>query len=752
MKKLCSRLGILSLALALVAGLLFPAQAAANAEPLFWSCEQDDILFVTNERVPGFGDNRTMRHMRPGATIKLWQNPNFEGVIMAVWFSTIGSEDKGFCFSREQGNYAPMETASVSFAKGQILGGKTMDLSDPTKTYVLSVNVETEDGATHTSNQFFRVGDGGENVPVQPAAVNPLIVKDGLDYDSVGSHGDGYFKVEKDGKVGLIDSMGNEIVPPLYTFIGDISDGMVRVGASVDGTRFGERKYGYVNVATGELAIPTEYDDQEISDFSNGYAVITRKEEIRYRAPGDTLDTLDAKIMCGLVDKQGNMVIPLGDFYICPSWEFDSLSYDFSANRIVTENGGKYIVMDTQGNILFEPQFDSVAGYRNGFAIVEQNGKQGFIDTQGNVVVPPQYDFVGDFDNDGYARVSNNGLSGAVNRQGELIVPIKYDGIGDFSEGMVCVAVDDPDVPYAYRFGFVDTTTGNLVIPPVYCGFGFIGMGMSKFKNGLAHVALADERFSEINSWQTKHGYIDKQGNVVIPIEYSDADDFSDGLARVQKGTENCFGIDQYLDDKEGYDRLYAKFKELGIDPEYLYIDTAGNVVRSFDPGTGTNRFYTERSADGTWAILRNPLYRESATPNRSTVLVNGQSVAFDAYTINQNNYFKLRDLAKVLSGTGKQFEVTWDGSNNAINMLSDKPYTAVGGELAQGDGADKTATVNTATVYLDGQPVSLLAYTINQNNYFKLRDVGQAFDFDVTWDGTQNTIVIDTAKSYTPD
>lgn len=200
-------------------------------------------------------------------------------------------------------------------------------------------------------------------------------------------------------------------------------------------------------------------------------------------------------------------------------------------------------------------------------------------------------------------------------------------------------------------------------------------------------------------------------------------------------------------------DAIRSRFGELGIQENWSYIDTSGNIILSattYFP-YGTERFYVDK-INGAFAIMRNPVYRETAAPNRSTVLVNGEQVAFDAYTINQNNYFKLRDLAKVLSGTGKQFEVTWDGSNKAINMLSGKPYTAVGGELAQGDGTNKTATINTATIYLDGQPVSLLAYTINQNNYFKLRDVGQAFDFDVTWDGANNTIVIDTNQSYTAD
>jgi hypothetical protein len=46
------------------------------------------------------------------------------------------------------------------------------------------------------------------------------------------------------------------------------------------------------------------------------------------------------------------------------------------------------------------------------------------------------------------------------------------------------------------------------------------------------------------------------------------------------------------------------------------------------------------------------PSTPQSASPTSSTVLVNGKNVAFDAYNINGNNYFKLRDLAYTLNGT----------------------------------------------------------------------------------------------------
>lgn len=141
-----------------------------------------------------------------------------------------------------------------------------------------------------------------------------------------------------------------------------------------------------------------------------------------------------------------------------------------------------------------------------------------------------------------------------------------------------------------------------------------------------------------------------------------------------------------------------------------------------------------------------------TATPTASKVLVNGAAVEFDAYTINGNNYFKLRDVAKIISGSEKQFEVTWNGEKNAIELKSGLPYTVVGGEMAKGDGTSKNATLNSSTVYKDGVVVELTAYTINGNNYFKLRDLGESFDFNVSWDGANNCIVINTAEGYTAD
>lgn len=151
--------------------------------------------------------------------------------------------------------------------------------------------------------------------------------------------------------------------------------------------------------------------------------------------------------------------------------------------------------------------------------------------------------------------------------------------------------------------------------------------------------------------------------------------------------------------------------------------------------------------------------FAATATPTASNVLVDGKKIAFDAYSINDNNYFKLRDLAFVLNGTAKQFEVGYDEKNNAIALTSGKPYTVAGGEMSgknQGGGGAgagaKTAAPSDARIFLNGLEVQFTAYKIDDYNYFKLRDVGAAFDFGVDWDGAQDTIAINTSKGYTQE
>jgi hypothetical protein len=139
-----------------------------------------------------------------------------------------------------------------------------------------------------------------------------------------------------------------------------------------------------------------------------------------------------------------------------------------------------------------------------------------------------------------------------------------------------------------------------------------------------------------------------------------------------------------------------------------------------------------------------------SVKPTSSGIVVDGKTIAFEAYLINDFNYFKLRDLAMAVNGSRRQFEVSWDDVNKAINLLPGASYTSDGSELiVSGSKAAQQATPNTAKIFIDGVETQLTAYNIGGYNYFKLRDIAQAIDFNVTWDAATNMVGIDTANGY---
>lgn len=73
----------------------------------------------------------------------------------------------------------------------------------------------------------------------------------------------------------------------------------------------------------------------------------------------------------------------------------------------------------------------------------------------------------------------------------------------------------------------------------------------------------------------------------------------------------------------------------------------------------------------------------------------------------------------------------------------------ALSGPAAQAAEAVLTARPTTQTFYVSGQRVEFEAYQIHGNNFVKLRDIGRAVDFDVTYDAATNSVYIDPNAHY---
>ncbi len=123
---------------------------------------------------------------------------------------------------------------------------------------------------------------------------------------------------------------------------------------------------------------------------------------------------------------------------------------------------------------------------------------------------------------------------------------------------------------------------------------------------------------------------------------------------------------------------------------------------------------------------------------------VDGVDADCNKYNIDGSNYFKLRDLAQLLSKTDSRFSISFDEQSNAVAVVSGKEYIPVGGELARGQDQSKTAVVSKQSVLIDGKAVDGLSiYNIGGNNYFKLRDLGNALGFTVDYDADSNTAIV---------
>ena len=76
---------------------------------------------------------------------------------------------------------------------------------------------------------------------------------------------------------------------------------------------------------------------------------------------------------------------------------------------------------------------------------------------------------------------------------------------------------------------------------------------------------------------------------------------------------------------------------------------------------------------------------------------------------------------------------------------------TAIAGPAAQA--AEMFAAQrSTQKIYVDGRQVQIEAYSINGNNYAKIRDLGKAVDFNVSYNAVTNTVQIDSTEPYTEE
>ena len=184
---------------------------------------------------------------------------------------------------------------------------------------------------------------------------------------------------------------------------------------------------------------------------------------------------------------------------------------------------GLWGYLDTHGNWLVKPIFDSAEPFKNDFAQVGIHNSTPtikpkpynltYIDKSGKLFTQRFHStqpFEGDYAEASILSNEQNSrpLWGLIDRSGKWALEPKYSAFGR-PIGSTRLIYDKE------RVGFF--SNGKIVVPPKYALIG-------QFSEGLASFRSPDSK---------KIGYIDQEGKIVIPPQFAFACDFSEGYAAV---------------------------------------------------------------------------------------------------------------------------------------------------------------------------------------------------------------------------
>lgn len=189
---------------------------------------------------------------------------------------------------------------------------------------------------------------------------------------------------------------------------------------------------------------------------------------------------------------------------------------------------GACAFVDAEGSVVLEPRWSGARFFSEGLAAVRQGGKWGFIDATGRTVIPARYEAAGDF-SEGLARVKQGGQWGFIDSSGREVLPFILDGAGDYRGGLA-------NVCRGRQWWFADRQGEPAAGGRVYSA------ARPFSAEGLAAVNVGGWEGDGGKFFGGRWGFIDRAGRVVIPLRYTDARDFHDGLAAV-RGAEERWGF-----------------------------------------------------------------------------------------------------------------------------------------------------------------------------------------------------------------
>jgi hypothetical protein len=234
----------------------------------------------------------------------------------------------------------------------------------------------------------------------------------------------------------------------------------------------------------------------------------------------------------------------------------------------------------TDGSIAFISDYRNISPFAYGRATVEINDEVCVIDTSGKIVFNTHYPYgggsplkdgivhvwggKGGWVQEGLSKVWKGDTTKYFDKDGNLLLTLEGMGYDNFDQGIALVRKNNNAVYINKK--------GEVVIQPEKPELTYF-----EFSDGLAQVTISGRNH--------KSGFINEEGKIVIPIVYSDINNFHEGLAAfrdsIYYGFINKFGVTVIEPQFEKVD--YNGFKnglcEIKKDGQWGYINHSGEFV-----------------------------------------------------------------------------------------------------------------------------------------------------------------------------
>lgn len=328
---------------------------------------------------------------------------------------------------------------------------------------------------------------------------------------------DNVLKVEKDGKYGLINLEGNEILSCEYDKI-DVIKGVKNSILVKKGDL-----YGLVN-ASGSSIVDTNYTEilALTNDYTNGYIVKNSEGKL------------------GIIGTNKEQILEC---------KYSEIKHVYGNDMYVVKEDKNLAIVNKAGDTNIEISYTDIKSINGENVIVVNNGKYGIIGIDKTEKVKCEYQNIIYAFSDYYI-VEKDNKYGVMNSNGEMLVGLEYDSL-EFNKESDCLIgskLNDANTYLIDRNLVLKVTGTNVTVHNGYIRvnvndeYKFYNLKFEEktnrdvFANNTLYVAKNDG----------KYGLVNRDGTLVVGYQYEDIKEQNEyGFVAVKK--DNKWGvIDQY--------------------------------------------------------------------------------------------------------------------------------------------------------------------------------------------------------------